>query len=54
MTCRLKRLSERDWDLLDRVLAALLFVAMALDFAFGHWKGPLVAELAIAAVVCAS
>lgn len=48
---RLKRLTERDWNLLDRVLAAAMFVLMALDLAFGGWKGPLAAELPIAAVM---
>jgi signal transduction histidine kinase len=48
---RLKRLSERDWRLLDRVLAGGMFVVMALDLAFGRWKGPLPVELLIAAVV---
>ena len=48
---RLKRLSERDWDVLDRVLAALLFVLLALELAFGHWKGPLPVEFLISAVV---
>lgn len=54
MIVRLRRLNDRDWDVLDRVLAAFLFVATALNMSFGNWKGPLAAELAIAAVVCAA
>ena len=48
---RLQRLSERDWDLLDRVLAGVMFVITALALAFGGWKGPLPVELLIAAVM---
>lgn len=51
---RLRRLSERDWDLLDRVLAALVFVLMALDLAFGNWKGPLAVEVVISVLVAAA
>jgi signal transduction histidine kinase len=48
---RLKRLSERDWDVLDRALAALLFAGMAVDLTTGHRKGSVVLELVVAAVM---
>jgi signal transduction histidine kinase len=51
VTGRLKRLRERDQDVLDRYLAALLFLVMAVDLAFGHRHGPLAAELLISAVI---
>lgn len=54
MIDRLKRLSERDWDVLDRVLAAVLFVVMALDLTVGHWTGPLALELLIVALIAAA
>jgi signal transduction histidine kinase len=54
MMGRLKRLSERDWDLLDRVLAGLLFAAMALDLTLGHHYGPLVLNLLVAAATSAA
>jgi signal transduction histidine kinase len=49
MIGRLKRLNEHDRDVLDRVLAVLLFALVAVDLAFGHHHGPLALELAIAA-----
>lgn len=51
MIGRLKRLSERDWDVLDRVLAAVLFVAMALNLTLGHRYRSLAPELLLAAVI---
>lgn len=50
----LKRLSERDRDVLDRYLATLLFVVMAADLVFGHRHGPLAVELLIAAGIAAA
>jgi signal transduction histidine kinase len=49
MISRMKRLNERDWDVLDRVLAALLFVVLSVDLALGRHHGPLAAELLVAA-----
>jgi signal transduction histidine kinase len=51
VTGRLKRLSERDWDVLDRLLAAVLFTAAALNFAFSHPHGQLPIELLVTAVM---
>jgi signal transduction histidine kinase len=51
---RLKRVSEREWDFLDRVLAAAAFLAMALDVAFGHWPGPHALEFFVVAVIAAA
>jgi signal transduction histidine kinase len=51
---RLRRLNERDWDVLDRALGAVLFVVMALVLALGHRHGPLAAEILIAAVIAAA
>jgi signal transduction histidine kinase len=48
---RLKRLTDRDWDLLDRLLAAFLFVVMVLNLTLLHRHGALALELLIAAVV---
>lgn len=53
MIDRIKRLTERDWDVLDRVLAAVVFVVMAADLATTH-RGPLVPELLIAAAIAAA
>jgi signal transduction histidine kinase len=46
---RLKRLNERDWDVLDRVLAALLFAVVSVDLALSRHRGSLALELLIAA-----
>lgn len=54
MIPRLKRLSERNWDVLDRSLAALVFVAMAVDLTLGHRQGRLIPELFLAAVIAAA
>ena len=54
MIGRLKRLSERDWDALDRVLAALLFALMAAELTLGRRHGPLALELLTAAVIAAA
>ncbi len=51
MISRLKRLSARDWDVLDRVLAAVLFVAMTLDVTLDHWGGPRILQLFVIASV---
>lgn len=51
VTERLKRLSERDWHLLDRCLAALSFVIVATDLVAGHRHESLALELLIAAVI---
>lgn len=51
MIRRRKHPSGRDWDLLDRALAAALFALMAVTLAFGHRHGPLVPELLIAAAI---
>ena len=51
MTRRLKHLSGRDWDVLDRALAAGLFALMAVNLTLGHQHGPVILELLIAAVV---
>lgn len=53
MIGRVKRLTEQDWDVLDRVLAALVFVVIAVDLAATH-RGPLVPELLIAAPIAAA
>ena len=47
MIGRLKRLSERDWDVLDRLFAALVFAAMVLDITLGPGHGPIVLELLV-------
>lgn len=54
MINRLKRLSERDWDVLDRVLVAVLFALMATELTLGHRHGPLAVELLLAAVMAAA
>jgi len=48
---RLKRLSERDWDVLDRAMATVLFALMAVNLTLGHRHGPVIFELAIAAAM---
>jgi signal transduction histidine kinase len=54
MMGRLRRLSERDWDLLDRALAGLLLIVMTLDLTFGQHHGPLGIELVIAVLIAAA
>jgi signal transduction histidine kinase len=54
MSGRLKRLTERDWDLLDRVLAGAVFVAMALDVTLNHWPGPRALEFFVISAVAAA
>lgn len=51
MTRRLKHLSGRDWDVLDRVMAAALFALMAVNLTLGHRHGPVILELLIAAAM---
>ncbi|HZU60262.1 MAG TPA: histidine kinase [Solirubrobacteraceae bacterium] len=51
MTARLRRLTERDWDALDRILAGVLFLAMVVDLTRRHHQHDLVAALLSAAVV---
>lgn len=51
MIGRIRRLSERDWDVLDRALAALLFALMAADLTLGRRHGSLSLELLLAAVM---
>jgi signal transduction histidine kinase len=50
---RLKRLSERDWDFLDRVLAALLFVVTAANLVLNHHHHLLALKLLTVAVMSA-
>lgn len=54
MIGRLKRLSERDWDVLDRVLAALLFVVTAMDIILGHHHRFLGVKLVVVAAMSAA
>ncbi|MGN6167898.1 MAG: sensor histidine kinase [Solirubrobacteraceae bacterium] len=49
MIGRVRRLSERHWDALDRGLAGLVFVAIVVDLALNRWHGPLVLDVLIAA-----
>lgn len=51
MIGRLKHLSGRDWDVVDRALAAVLFALMAVNLTLGHRQGPVIFELLIAAVM---
>jgi signal transduction histidine kinase len=51
---RLKRLNERDWDVLDRVLAAALFAAMAVELTLSHRHEPLILEILLAAVIASA
>jgi signal transduction histidine kinase len=51
---RLRRLSERDWDVLDRILAAALFALMAAELTLGRRHGPLAVELVLAGVMAAA
>lgn len=54
MIRRLKHLSGRDWDVVDRAMAAALFALMAVNLIWGHRHGPVVSELLIAAAVAAA
>jgi signal transduction histidine kinase len=54
MIGRLRRLSERDWDALDRALAGVILVVIAVDLSFSHRHGPLAVELPIAALIAAA
>lgn len=51
MIGRLKHLSGRDLDVLDRALAAVLFALMAVNLTLGHPHGPVILELLIAAAM---
>ena len=51
MIARLRRLSDRDWDVLDQVLAGVLFVLMALGLALSHHRGSVVIEILVAAAI---
>ncbi len=54
MIGRLKRLSERDWDLLDRVLAAVLFVVSAASISLGHHQSSVALKVLAVAVMTAA
>ena len=53
MRRRLARLNERDWRVLDRLLAAVALVVSMLDVALNpNLNGPVVANLAVLAAMC--
>jgi signal transduction histidine kinase len=54
LIARLKRLTDRDWDFLDRVLAIFLSVVVVLNITLNHKRGPLAPELLIGVLMCAS
>jgi signal transduction histidine kinase len=51
---RLNRLNDRDWRVLDRVLAALFLVAVLTEIAFEHKRGSLVLNLLVVALMALS
>jgi signal transduction histidine kinase len=53
MIRRLKSLSDRDWDVLDKVLAAVVLVVLAVDLTATHRHESLALELVIAAAIAA-
>jgi signal transduction histidine kinase len=54
MIRRLRRLSDRDWDVLDNVLAGVVFVVLTVDLTATHRHESLALELLIAAVISAA
>jgi signal transduction histidine kinase len=54
MIHRLRRLSDRDWDVVDQALAAVVFVVVTVDLTVTHRHESLVLELLISAAVAAS
>jgi signal transduction histidine kinase len=54
LIARLKRLTDRDWDFLDRALAVFLSAVVVLNITLNHKRGPLVLDLLIGVLVCAA
>jgi signal transduction histidine kinase len=48
---RLRHFSERNWEVLDRALAGLLFAIMVVDLTTGHHRGPLALNILLAAAL---
>lgn len=48
---RLRHFSERNWEVLDRLLAGVLFAIMAVDLATGHHRGPVALNILLAAAL---
>jgi signal transduction histidine kinase len=51
---RLERLTNRDWQTLDRVLAAVFFVAVEIEIIFEYKRGPLVLNMIVVGLMAFS
>ena len=54
MRRRLNRLNDRDWRVLDRVLAGVFLVAVLAEMAVEHKRGSLVLNLVVVALMALS